>query len=293
MPLSPASHPGRRCCGQPSCAGAGAPSATRRAAELDGLTDMTSPAVHVTVPTTQHIRGVTGADAAHRSATSWPLAILPTSSSDKDRGDHPRSHPDGSSPEEAFLGSPGMRKPPYHRQPSQMARASASRLGTGMSWRRVGGDGRGRAFHTGVPVYAGRRTAPWSATSPAAGEDQPGRTRRYLDNLYEEFGVAVELDGHVAHPVQDRLARCSPGQCPPGAGIITLRYNWTDITERALRSGRGDQRRSPAARMGGQPPSLRPALPRATPATLITGTFRRITPQTARDQEPIGGGGRG
>jgi hypothetical protein len=29
-----------------------------------------------------------------------------------------------------------------------------------------------------------------------------GSRTRYLDNLYEEAGVAVELDGRVAHPAE-------------------------------------------------------------------------------------------
>ena len=60
-----------------------------------------------------------------------------------------------------------------------------------------------------------------------------GRARRYLDNLYEEFGVAVELDGHAAHLVQDRWRDVHRDNAMTGAGIITLRYNWTDVTERA------------------------------------------------------------
>jgi len=56
---------------------------------------------------------------------------------------------------------------------------------------------------------------------------------RYLDNLYREFGVAVELDGRAAHPVEDRWRDLHRDNASAGLGIITLRYNWADVTERA------------------------------------------------------------
>jgi hypothetical protein len=34
-----------------------------------------------------------------------------------------------------------------------------------------------------------------------------GSGNRYLDNLYEEYGLCVELDGNAAHPA---LRRCGP-----------------------------------------------------------------------------------
>jgi predicted transcriptional regulator of viral defense system len=60
-----------------------------------------------------------------------------------------------------------------------------------------------------------------------------GRGHRYLDNLYRDFGVAVELDGQAAHPIQDRWRDVHRDNAVAGLGIITLRYNWADVTERA------------------------------------------------------------
>jgi hypothetical protein len=54
----------------------------------------------------------------------------------------------------------------------------------------------------------------------------------YRDALYEEFGVAVELDGQVAHPGDLRWRDIRRDNAALADGIITLRYGWTDVTER-------------------------------------------------------------
>jgi very-short-patch-repair endonuclease len=56
---------------------------------------------------------------------------------------------------------------------------------------------------------------------------------QYLDNLYEPFGVAVELDGSAAHPVEDRWADIHRDNFCAGLGILTLRFSWADVTRRA------------------------------------------------------------
>jgi hypothetical protein len=58
-----------------------------------------------------------------------------------------------------------------------------------------------------------------------------GRRTRYLDNQYHEFGVAVELDGRAAHPAEARWRDIHRDNTSAGAGIVTLRYGWADVTE--------------------------------------------------------------
>ncbi|HEY4854686.1 MAG TPA: hypothetical protein VII22_28190 [Streptosporangiaceae bacterium] len=58
-----------------------------------------------------------------------------------------------------------------------------------------------------------------------------GRTR-YLDNFYQEFLVAVELDGQAAHPVAERWRDISGDNASSGVGVSTLRYSWADVTQR-------------------------------------------------------------
>lgn len=62
-----------------------------------------------------------------------------------------------------------------------------------------------------------------------------GARHCYLDNLYRAFGVGVELDGQAAHRVQDRWRDVHRDNALTSLGIITLRYNWADITERTCR----------------------------------------------------------
>jgi len=62
-----------------------------------------------------------------------------------------------------------------------------------------------------------------------------GGQTRYLDNLYRQFGVAVELDGQVAHPVEARWRDIHRDNSVAAAGIITLRYSWADVSARPCR----------------------------------------------------------
>jgi hypothetical protein len=52
---------------------------------------------------------------------------------------------------------------------------------------------------------------------------------QYLDSLYEEFGVAVELDGRAAH--EDRWRDAHRDNFMAGIGLVTLRYSWADIAD--------------------------------------------------------------
>jgi hypothetical protein len=69
----------------------------------------------------------------------------------------------------------------------------------------------------------------------AANMGSPGTSRprsRYLDNLYEAFGVAVELDGGAYHLVEDRWRDIRRDNLNGRSGIVTLRFNWVDVTQR-------------------------------------------------------------
>lgn len=55
---------------------------------------------------------------------------------------------------------------------------------------------------------------------------------QYLDNLYEPFGVAVELDGAAYHLVEDRWRDIRKDNVSATSGIVTLRFNWADVTRR-------------------------------------------------------------
>jgi hypothetical protein len=59
-----------------------------------------------------------------------------------------------------------------------------------------------------------------------------GRRTRYLDNLYDAAGLAVELDGQVAHSIEQRWADMHRDNAHATVGLITLRYSWADVTAR-------------------------------------------------------------
>ncbi len=54
---------------------------------------------------------------------------------------------------------------------------------------------------------------------------------KYLDNLYEEYGVCVELDGTAAHPADEQWRDTRRDTANTVGGIITLRFGWLDLGE--------------------------------------------------------------
>lgn len=69
---------------------------------------------------------------------------------------------------------------------------------------------------------------------PEPRRQAPARTATksaYLDNLYEEFGLAVELDGIASHQAETRWQDIHRDNDFASRGIVTLRYNWADITQ--------------------------------------------------------------
>lgn len=59
-----------------------------------------------------------------------------------------------------------------------------------------------------------------------------GSRIRYLDNLYAEASVAVELDGQAAHPAEARWVDIHRDNALSYTGLLTLRYSWSDVTIR-------------------------------------------------------------
>jgi len=53
----------------------------------------------------------------------------------------------------------------------------------------------------------------------------------YLDNLYEDYLVCVELDGIEAHPRDERWRDFRRDNAGAADGIVTLRYGWSDVTQ--------------------------------------------------------------
>ncbi len=50
------------------------------------------------------------------------------------------------------------------------------------------------------------------------------------DRVYDEHGVVVELDGRLAHPIENQWQDKRRDNAAAADGQQTLRYGWTDVT---------------------------------------------------------------
>jgi hypothetical protein len=55
---------------------------------------------------------------------------------------------------------------------------------------------------------------------------------RYLDNLYEAYGICVELDGTAAHPADEQWRDKRRDNANAVKGIVTLRFGLLDLGDR-------------------------------------------------------------
>ncbi len=63
-----------------------------------------------------------------------------------------------------------------------------------------------------------------------------GDRTEYRDVLYEEYATCVELDGHLAHPGEERWRDIRRDNAMAADGGVTLRYGWLDVTARACQT---------------------------------------------------------
>jgi len=56
-----------------------------------------------------------------------------------------------------------------------------------------------------------------------------GTGNRYLDNLYQEFGVCVEIDGTAAHPADEQWRDKRRDNANTVSGLVTLRLGLLDL----------------------------------------------------------------
>jgi hypothetical protein len=59
-----------------------------------------------------------------------------------------------------------------------------------------------------------------------------GTGNRYLDNLYEEYEVCVELDGTAAHPADEQWRDKRRDNVNAVGGLVTLRFGVVDLGDR-------------------------------------------------------------
>ncbi len=84
-------------------------------------------------------------------------------------------------------------------------------------------------------VYGVERAHGLPAARRQAQTSVDGRVH-YLDNLYEQARLAVELDGRAAHPPEQRWADSHRDNDHAANGIMTLHFNWADCAEQRCES---------------------------------------------------------
>jgi hypothetical protein len=215
-------------------AGPGAALSHETAAELLGLTGNRSDIIHVAVPSGRHpgpIRGAVAHQSSRIAAARHPVQLPPRTRVEETTLDLTQS---AASFNEAY---------------DWLCRAISGRLTTAARLR-AALDARPKVrWRTGLIIalaeagsgvhsilerrYVRDVERPHglpAATRQARTAHQPGS--RYVDNLYEEAGLAVELDGQAAHGLAQRRADMRRDNAHAAAGILTLRYSWADVTER-------------------------------------------------------------
>jgi very-short-patch-repair endonuclease len=98
-----------------------------------------------------------------------------------------------------------------------------------------------------------------------------GSGTRYLDNLYEEYDLCVELDGQAAHPAEGRWRDTRRDNANRVQGTETLRYGWPDVTENRCRTA---AEIAAVLRRRGWPATQRPCGPDCTAAAPDAGPGR-------------------
>jgi hypothetical protein len=215
-------------------AGPGAALSHQTAAELLGLTDQRSDVIHLTVPLGRHPEPIRGA-VVHRSgrigAATHPAQLPPRTRVEETTIDLTQS---AASFDDAY---------------AWICRAISGRLTTAARLRAALQARPKVRWRTGLMValaeadsgvhsllesrYVNDVEVPHGLPA-AMRQARTARTplSRYVDNLYDEAGLVVELDGRVAHGVAQRRADMRRDNAHAAAGIVTLRYSWADVTER-------------------------------------------------------------
>jgi predicted transcriptional regulator of viral defense system len=222
-------------------AGPGAALSHETAAEIHGLTSKPSSRIHITVPAQRNpgrprqIRGVV----IHRSrvlAPEWqpPWQLPRTSVADTvlDLIAAARTFDDAYGWISAAVGG-------RHARPETLSKALAAR--SRIRWRtwitaalQDATDGIHSPLERNYAVGVERAHGLPKARRQA--RRRHGSGTRYLDNLYEGYGVCVELDGAAAHPAEGRWRDTHRDNANFVLGTGTLRYGWPDATENRCRT---------------------------------------------------------
>jgi hypothetical protein len=243
--------------------GPGAVLSHQTAAELLGLADAPTAVIHLTVPVDRHLRGIRGV-LVHRSSRAEGAA-------------HPAQLPPRTRVEDTALDLT-QSAACLDDACGWLCRAAGRRLTTAarlraaldarpkVRWRtdlEIALADVGSGAHSLLELRYIRDVERRHGLPPATRQarTQSGGRTRFADNLYEAAQLAVELDGQVAHAIEDRWADTHRDNVHAAAGLLTLRYNWADVTTRPCTVAR---QVADTLRQRGTPVLLRPCSPTCT-----------------------------
>jgi predicted transcriptional regulator of viral defense system len=215
-------------------AGAGAALSHHSAAELDRLIRAPVPLIHVTVPTSRRVvagPGLIVHMSGHVLQARHPSRLPPRTRIEETVLDLAETARTAGDAFEWLFRACGGR----HTTPERIRAAMQERKK--LRWRAELGGALGDAadgVHSGLE-YRYLRDVERPHGLPAAirqARVMRGRRVRYRDVLYGEYGVAVEIDGAVAHPLEDKWLDTHRDNAAAADGLITLRYSWADIVTR-------------------------------------------------------------
>ena len=203
------------------------------AAELGGLADQPSAQIHVTVParrqpaTARAIPGVT----VHRSDRIYrardPSAMPPRTRVEETVLDLTQTAPTFDAAFSWLCRAVGRRL----TTPGRLRKAARARAK--LRWRTEIGaalDEVAAGVHSLLEFRYVTGVERPHGLPPAT--RQARRHRRtgiaYLDGLYEDYLVGIELDGRAAHPIEERWRDIRRDNAGAAEGIVTLRFGWSD-----------------------------------------------------------------
>ncbi len=212
-------------------AGEGATLSHYTAAEVGGLTEVITPSIHVTVPSSRRVKKINGASIHY--------------SKDIAAAGHPTKQPLQTRIEETVLDladisikaddAIGWLSAACGRRlttPERVATALSNRKRA--RWRRDLTDALTDVMLGNHSVLERRyfRTVERAHGLPEGARQVPhqrGGSQIYDDVRYSEFATVVELDGRFAHPVDGALRDLRRDNVAAARGDVVLHYGWTDV----------------------------------------------------------------
>jgi hypothetical protein len=211
-------------------AGRGAVLSHDTAAALYGLAERSGPSVHVSVPMERRVVAPPGV-VVHRSAHA-------------ERSRHPALEPPRTRVEEtvadlAHASHTGEQAVAWFTRAVGARLTTAARLRAAidgryrMRWRPdvlAALDDVAAGCHSVLELHYARLVERTHGLPPGARQRRRGGW--YDDVYYAGFGVCVELDGRLAHPVEQRFRDHQRDNAAVVAGARVLRYGYADVTRR-------------------------------------------------------------